>query len=238
MYLAANATGAAVSEVANAATTAAVSEAAWGLVAHHVAAPALCALGASCRRTYVATRGVVPGLRPSLSLFAHQRNGLCYMLRKERGGRLGRGGLLCDEPGMGKTLTLLAALLRTARLRARPGTADERCRRRSACRAAGEVACVDGGGTLIVAPVAVLDHWKAEILRHVAGPSSDVGAVLDHPVLGQLRAVQAGNFWAADSNSYFSRPAPRIVDGAELIRGILDGPPADPTQAVRVLAKG
>ena len=62
--------------------------------------------------------------------------------------------------------------------------------------------------------------------------------LLDHPVLGQLRAVQAGNFWAADSNSYFSRPAPRIVDGAELIRGILDGQPADPTQAVRVLAKG
>ena len=86
---------------AGATTTAAVSEAAWGLVAHHIAAPALCALGAACRRTYVATRGVVPGLRPSLSLFAHQRNGLCYMLRKERGGRLGRGGLLCDEPGMG-----------------------------------------------------------------------------------------------------------------------------------------
>ena len=181
---AANATSAAVSEVAT--TTAAVSEVAWGLVAHHIAAPALCALGAACRRTYVATRGVVPGLRPSLALFAHQRNGLCYMLRKERGGRLGRGGLLCDEPGMGKTLTLLAVLLRTARLRARPEAAEERGRRRSACRAAGEVECVDGGGTLIVSPVAVLDHWKAEILRHVAGPASGVGAVLDHPVLGRV----------------------------------------------------
>ncbi|MFT5582867.1 MAG: iron complex transport system substrate-binding protein [Cognaticolwellia sp.] len=62
--------------------------------------------------------------------------------------------------------------------------------------------------------------------------------LLDHPVLGKLRAVQAGNFWAADSNSYFSRPAPRIVDGAELIRRILDGAEVDPTQALRVRAKG
>lgn len=57
---------------------------------------------------------------------------------------------------------------------------------------------------------------------------------MDHPVLGKLRAVQAGQFWAADSNSYFSRPAPRIVDGAELIRAILDGAEVNPAQAQRV----
>jgi iron complex transport system substrate-binding protein len=59
--------------------------------------------------------------------------------------------------------------------------------------------------------------------------------LLDHPVLGQLRAVQQGNFWAADSNSYFSRPAPRIVDGAELIRSILEGAEVDTAKARKVL---
>lgn len=58
--------------------------------------------------------------------------------------------------------------------------------------------------------------------------------LLDHPVLGQLNAVKAGQYWAADSNSYFSRPAPRIVDGAELIHAILSGDAVDPTQAQRV----
>lgn len=60
--------------------------------------------------------------------------------------------------------------------------------------------------------------------------------LLEHPVLGQLRAVRSGAFWAADSNSYFSRPAPRIVDGAELIRAILEGGEVDPRQAQRVQA--
>ena len=76
---------------------------------------------------------------------------------------------------MGKTLTLLAALLRTARLRARPGAAEERGRRRSACRAAGEVACVDGGGTLIVSPGASTVSPPCQVTRQcpVTGISTE-----------------------------------------------------------------
>ncbi|MEE2827731.1 MAG: ABC transporter substrate-binding protein [Myxococcota bacterium] len=42
-------------------------------------------------------------------------------------------------------------------------------------------------------------------------------ALYDHPVAGQLRALRGEELWAADANSFFSRPAPRVVRGAELL---------------------
>ena len=52
-----------------------------------------------------------------------------------------------------------------------------------------------------------------------------------------LEAVRAGEVWAVDATSYFSRPGPRVVDGAEILARILHpeifGAP-DETQAVRV----
>ena len=33
----------------------------------------------------------------------------------------------------------------------------------------------------------------------------------------ELPAVQAGNVWAVNANSYFSRPGPRLVDGLEML---------------------
>lgn len=36
-----------------------------------------------------------------------------------------------------------------------------------------------------------------------------------------LPAVKNGNVWAVDATSYFSRPAPRVVDGAEILAKIL-----------------
>ena len=37
---------------------------------------------------------------------------------------------------------------------------------------------------------------------------------------GELPAVQNGNVWALDAGAYFSRPAPRVVDGAEILAKI------------------
>ena len=37
----------------------------------------------------------------------------------------------------------------------------------------------------------------------------------------ELPAVREGNVWAVDATSYFSRPGPRIVDGAEILASIL-----------------
>jgi iron complex transport system substrate-binding protein len=52
-----------------------------------------------------------------------------------------------------------------------------------------------------------------------------------------LPAVRNGQVWATDASAYFSRPGPRVVDGAEILARILHpeviGHPAD-QQAVRV----
>ena len=41
------------------------------------------------------------------------------------------------------------------------------------------------------------------------------------PVWEDLPAVRKGRVWALDANSYFSRPAPRLVDGVEILARIL-----------------
>ncbi|HYO63098.1 MAG TPA: cobalamin-binding protein [Pyrinomonadaceae bacterium] len=55
----------------------------------------------------------------------------------------------------------------------------------------------------------------------------------------ELPAVRAGEVWALDATSYFSRPGPRVVRGAEILARVLHpevfGPPT-PEEAVRVHA--
>src|SRR5215218_907381 len=55
-----------------------------------------------------------------------------------------------------------------------------------------------------------------------------------------LPAVREGRVWALDATSYFSRPGPRVVEGAEILARILHpeifGPPAE-GEAVRVSAE-
>jgi len=52
-----------------------------------------------------------------------------------------------------------------------------------------------------------------------------------------LRAIQSGQVWALDATSYFSRPGPRVVDGAEILAKILHpetfGAPKD-SEAVKI----
>ena len=52
-----------------------------------------------------------------------------------------------------------------------------------------------------------------------------------------MPAVRADNVWAVDATSYFSRPGPRVVDGAEILAHIICpqrfGAP-DKNMAVRV----
>jgi iron complex transport system substrate-binding protein len=52
-----------------------------------------------------------------------------------------------------------------------------------------------------------------------------------------LPAVRSGQVWAVDATSYFSRPGPRVVEGAEILLKVVHpeifGEP-DPAQAVRV----
>jgi len=53
----------------------------------------------------------------------------------------------------------------------------------------------------------------------------------------EIPAIETGEVWALDASSYFSRPAPRVVDGAEILAkifhpGIFGAP--NETEAVRV----
>lgn len=62
----------------------------------------------------------------------------------------------------------------------------------------------------------------------------------EHPGWSDLPAVKNGRVWAVDANSYFSRPAPRLVEGVEMLARILhpgvfpDVP--EPADAVRLTA--
>ena len=48
-------------------------------------------------------------------------------------------------------------------------------------------------------------------------------------------AVREGNVWAVDAPSYFSRPGPRVVDGAEILASILQPEVfGEPRRATRV----
>lgn len=60
------------------------------------------------------------------------------------------------------------------------------------------------------------------------------GTLVGDGPLGRLRAVREGRAWAVDANSFFSRPAPRLVDGAELLAALLRGDDVGPERARRL----
>ena len=63
---------------------------------------------------------------------------------------------------------------------------------------------------------------------------------LELPGWSRLPAVRCGRVWAVDANSYFSRPAPRLVEGVEILARILHPEmfpdELDPKDAVRLTA--
>ena len=73
-------------------------------------------------------------------------------------------------------------------------------------------------------------YYKEEILRALEGARLPRG-------WGELPAVHSGQVWAVDATSYFSRPGPRVVEGAEILLKIIHpelfGEP-DAARAVRV----
>ncbi len=76
-------------------------------------------------------------------------------------------------------------------------------------------------------------YYKEDILRALAQARLPAG-------WHDLPAVKRGEVWAVDATSYFSRPGPRVVDGAEILARIIHpeifGAP-DQQQAVRVAAE-
>ena len=88
-----------------------------------------------------------------------------------------RGGLLCDEPGLGKTITMLALILRTKEQEAQAAHAESRrdlSQATYALRAASSrkrdmavANLVPSSATLMVVPDALLTHWTYQIKTYI-----------------------------------------------------------------------
>ena len=62
------------------------------------------------------------------------------------------------------------------------------------------------------------------------------GAIGQAPVLlARPEAAHLGRIVAVDANAYFSRPGPRVVDGVELLEGVLHGAPMSEWAGAQVL---
>lgn len=55
----------------------------------------------------------------------------------------------------------------------------------------------------------------------------EIDALTSAPAWSSLPAVRKGHVYLLDANSYFSRPAPRVVEGIEIIASILHGEALD-----------
>jgi iron complex transport system substrate-binding protein len=70
-------------------------------------------------------------------------------------------------------------------------------------------------------------RWKPEVLIfspcgfHTDAAVRQVSILQALPHWPELPAVQAGNVYAVDANSYFARPGPRLVDGCELLAHLI-----------------
>jgi iron complex transport system substrate-binding protein len=84
-----------------------------------------------------------------------------------------------------------------------------------------------------VVVLAPCGYYKEDTLRALASAKLPRG-------WSELPAVRAGQVWAVDATSYFSRPGPRVVEGAEILARIIHpdifGAPAE-SEAVRVPAE-
>lgn len=65
---------------------------------------------------------------------------------------------------------------------------------------------------------------------------AELDAMTSRPGWDGLPAVRDGRVWAVDASSYFNRPGPRVVRGAEILHAIVhgDGRGLRPDEAVRV----
>jgi len=132
------------------------------------------------------TVSVVPGMR--LELFTHQIVSLVWMLRREsfKRGDL-RGGLICDEPGLGKTITCLALILRTRgtkpSLAALAFPEEKNCAVRglrspdSRRREVNPKLLLPSAATLIIVPETLLTHWQHQVLKITSRRASIFGSI-------------------------------------------------------------
>jgi SNF2 family DNA or RNA helicase len=113
------------------------------------------------------TAGVIEGLK--VTLLPHQIEGVKWMCDKETGRRatkgiFPKGGILADDMGLGKTVQAIALLLknRKSEIDEHSETSDETDKDEKIEPSAPVSKC-----TLVVAPLALIKQWEAEILDKV-----------------------------------------------------------------------
>lgn len=95
----------------------------------------------------------------SINLLKHQRVALAWMIQKER---TCFGGILADDQGLGKTVSILA-LMMTER---KNGVCDQSKGRRAA-------------GTLIICPSSLMRQWAEELLNKIS-PEAKLSVLIFH----------------------------------------------------------
>jgi len=106
--------------------------------------------------------GTVEGLK--VKLLPHQVQGVNWMVDKEIGvrkknGILPKGGILADDMGLGKTIQSIALLLKNPKPSSSLPSDGQNQR---------ELPCDLHKGTLVVAPLALIKQWEAEINNRVS----------------------------------------------------------------------
>ena len=98
-------------------------------VANRLMPQDLAALGSTCRDLSAVAANTYPGIK--LRLWPHQRASLSFLLKREASTAV-CGGALADEPGTGKTITMLSLICKTAGQRTPPPPNPEDQRREEA----------------------------------------------------------------------------------------------------------